>query len=130
MTTSARSRSGAEDLALGADPVDDPALGSERVPAPGLLEPVEQRLLARLEEEHLRVEAGRLELVEDREQVGEVVAAADVGDDRRAAHPAALEAEQLAERGDQPRREVVDAEEAASPRTRRSPPTCRRRSSR
>ena len=112
MTTSARSRSGAEHLALGADPVDDPPVGRQRVPAPGLLEAVEQRLLVGLEEEHRRVEARLLELVEHREQLGEVLAAAHVGDHRGAADAAALVAEQLAERGDHPRRQVVDAEVA------------------
>ena len=54
-----------------------------------------------------------LELLDHRQQVLEVLAAADVGDDRRALDAAALVAEQLAEPGDHPRRQVVDAEVAA-----------------
>src|SRR5262245_9274656 len=78
-----------------------------------LLEAIEERLLARLEEEEARRQAGRVDLIEHRAQLLEVVAAADVRDDRGAAHAAALELEQLTEGADHPGRDVVDAEVAA-----------------
>src|SRR3954447_27077725 len=80
------------------------------MPAPRLLEAIEKRLLARLEEYHGRVEARLRELVEGGRQPLEVLAAASVGDDRRPANVAAGMAKQLAERADHPRRQVVDAE--------------------
>src|SRR4051794_3250585 len=74
---------------------------------------MQQRLLIGFEEYQLQVEQGaRLELVEHREQVLEVLAAADVGDDRGLLHPAALVLEELAEPLDHPGRQVVDAEVA------------------
>ncbi len=102
-----------EQLALGADPVDDPALRGERMAAARLLVAVEQRLLVGLEEEQLRLQPVGAELVEHLDQPLEVLAAAHVGDDGGLLHPAALVAEELAEAADHPRRQVVDAEVAA-----------------
>ena len=102
-----------EQGALGADAVEHRPLGRERVAAPGLLEAVGQGLLVGLEEEHPRLQALGRQLVEDGEQLVEVLAAAHVGDDRGAAHAAALVAEEVTELADHPRRQVVDAEEAA-----------------
>src|SRR5206468_789463 len=56
---------------------------------------------------------GLLQVLEDVQQLVEVLATANVGDDRGALHAAAGMAEQLAERVDHPRRQVVDAEVAA-----------------
>ena len=103
----------AEQLALGADPLDDPPLGGQRVAAAGLLVAVDQRLLVGLEEERRSgSRPSRPSSSSTSTQVVEVVAAAHVGDDRGALHAAALVAEQLAERADHPRRQVVDAEVA------------------
>ena len=102
-----------QQLALGPDPVDDPPFRRQRVAAAGLLVAVEQRLLVGLEEEHRRLQAVGLEVVEHLQQVVEVLAAAHVGDDRGALDAAALVAEELAEAADHPRRQVVDAEVAA-----------------
>src|SRR5262249_46623153 len=55
----------------------------------------------------------RLQLVEHRQQVLEVLAASHVGDHGRPLDAAPLVLEQLAERADHPRRQVVDAEVAA-----------------
>ncbi len=102
-----------QQLALGADPVDDPPLGGERVAATGLLVAVEQRLLVGLEEEQLRLQPVAAQLLDHLDQLLEVLAAAHVGDDRGALDAAALVAEELAEAADHPRRQVVDAEVAA-----------------
>ena len=102
-----------QQLALGADPLDDPPLRRQRVAAAGLLVAVEQGLLVGLEEEHRRLQAVGVEVVEHLQQVVEVLAAAHVGDDRGALDAAALVAEELAEAVDHPRRQVVDAEVAA-----------------
>src|ERR671918_2780679 len=80
---------------------------------PCLLEAVEKRALIRLEKDDPRVEPFRLELVQDAGQLLEVVAPADVGDHRGPAYLASLVAEQLAERADHARRQVVDAEVTA-----------------
>src|SRR5512143_2200893 len=100
-------------LALLADPVDDPPAAREGMAAASLLVAVEQDLLVRLEEDHLELEVARAELVEDRLQVLEVLAAADVGHHRGPLDTAALVPEELAEPADHPRRQVVDAEVAA-----------------
>ncbi len=77
-----------QQLALGADAVDDPPFRRQRVAAAGLLVAVEQGLLVGLEEEQLRLRPVAFEVVEHRQQVVEVLAAAHVGDDRRALDPA------------------------------------------
>src|SRR5581483_1715504 len=82
----------------------------QRMAAAGLLEAIEQRLLARLEEDHGRVEAAVRQVVEGRLQLVEVGAAARVGNDRGPPHVAPRVSEELAERADHPRRQVVDAE--------------------
>ncbi len=102
-----------QQLALGADAVDDPPFRRQRVAAAGLLVAVDQGLLVGLEEEHGRFQPLGLEVVEHLQQVVEVIAAAHVGDDRGALDAAALVAEELAEAADHPRRQVVDAEVAA-----------------
>src|SRR5215207_7063664 len=102
-----------QQLALGPNPLDDPAFRSQRVAAAGLLVAVEQGLLVGLEEEDHRPQPFGLEVVEHLQQVVEVLTAAHVGDDRGALDAAALVAEELAEAGDHPRRQVVDAEVAA-----------------
>jgi hypothetical protein len=98
---------------LGPDPVDDPPFRRQRVAAAGLLVAVEQGRLVGLEEEQLRFRPVAFEVVDHLEEVLEVFAAAHVGDDRRALDPGSLVDEELAEPGDHPRRQVVDAEVAA-----------------
>ena len=83
------------------------------MPAAGLLVAVQQSLLVGLEKDDLDVESAGAELLEDRLQVVEVLAASHVGDDGRLLHPAPLVPEELAESADHPRRQVVDAEIAA-----------------
>ena len=78
----------------------------------GLLEAVHQRLLVRLEEEHPQVQAVLVELADHGLKLVEVLASSHVGDDRGVADHRALVAEELAQRPDHPRRQVVDAEEA------------------
>ena len=68
----------AEHLALGPDPLDDLAVARQRVSPAGLLEPVDERPLVRLEEDDPGLEPARLELAEHRLELGEVVAAANV----------------------------------------------------
>ena len=102
-----------QQLALGPYPLDDPALGSERMAAAGLLVAVDERLLVGLEEEDLGLEPVCVEVVQDLDQLVEVVAAAHVGDDRGPLDAAARVAEELTEAADHPRRQVVDTEVAA-----------------
>src|SRR5271166_615257 len=71
-----------------------------------------ERLLGRLEEQHVVAQAERVEVVDDRAQRLEVDAAADVGDDGRALDLRTLVDEQLDQRADHRRREVVYAEVA------------------
>ena len=95
ITRSARSRSGASSSLLGADAVDHAAVRRQRVAPARLLVARRERLLVGLEEEHAVHEAARRELVEDAGQRREVLAAARVGDDRRALDLRALVQEQL-----------------------------------
>ena len=114
ITTSARSRSGAEQLALGADPVDDPPV---RAPAGGGGGSPCSGRAASPRRPRGRAPSGSSpppsRSSSTCEQVVEVLAAAHVGDDRGALDAAALVAEELAEAADHPRRQVVDAEVAA-----------------
>ena len=112
ITRSARPRSGSSSSRSAATPAADAALGRERVAAAGLLVAGHQRLLGGLEEQHAVVQAQRVQVVDDRPQRLEVDAAAHVGDDRRALDLGALVHEQLDQRADHLRRQVVDAEVA------------------
>src|SRR5215212_1575304 len=100
-------------LALRPDPVDDPPAARQRMPAARLPVAMKQGLLIGLEEDHLEVEPAGGELVEDRKQVLEVLAASHVGDDRGLLDAAAGVAEELPQAADHPRRQVVHAEVAA-----------------
>ncbi len=80
--------------------------------ATGLLVAIEQRLLVGLEEEELRWQATGLEVIQHLQQILEVLATANVGDDGGVLHPAALVPEELTEAVDHSRRQVVDAEVA------------------
>src|SRR5215212_3912127 len=90
----------AQQLALGPDALEHAAVRRQWMAAPRLLEAVEKGLLVGLEEEHGGREAGFRQLLENLNQLLEVLAAADVRDDRRAPHSAALVAKKLAERAD------------------------------
>jgi hypothetical protein len=81
--------------------------------AAGLLESIQQRLLVGLEEDHRRLQARVGQLPQHLLQLLEVVAPANIGDHRSAAHAASLVAKELAERADHSRRQVVDAEVTA-----------------
>ena len=91
-----------------------------------LLVAVQQGLLVGLEEDHLGSRPAALELVEHRQQILEVVAAANVGDDRRPLAPRCPRAG----RARRARRSSAAAgcrrRSSRRPRRRRSPPTCRR----
>ncbi len=112
ITTSARLRSGSSSARSAATPAATRAVGRERVAAAGLLVAVHERLLGGLQEQHVVVEAERLEVVDDRLQRLEVDAPAHVGDDRGALDLGALVHEQLDQRADHLRGEVVHAEVA------------------
>ena len=101
-----------QELALAGDAVGDAALGRERVAPARLLVARQQRLLVGVEEQHPMGDAGRPEVVEHRGQALEVAAAADVGDDRRVLHLRARVHEQVHERADHLRGQVVHAEVA------------------
>src|SRR4029079_19756112 len=100
-------------VALGPDAVHDAPASRQRMAARGLVVALKQRVLLGLEEDHLEVELAGIELLEHSQEILEVLAAADVRHHRRPLDAAALMAEELAERTDHARREVVDAEVAA-----------------
>ena len=112
ITTSARPRSGREELALASDAVGDAALGRERVATPRLLVPRHQRLFVGVEEQHAMRDAGGPQVVEHRREAIEVLAAADVGYDCGVLDLRARMHEQVDKRADHFRRQVVDAEVA------------------
>ena len=101
-----------EQLRLAPDAVDDVALLGQRVPAARLLVAREQRLLAGAQEQHAVRDARRVELVEHLGELLEVGAAAQVGDDGRALHLGPRVGEQVGQRADHLRRQVVHAEVA------------------
>ena len=101
-----------QERALRPDAVEHVAFAGERVAAPRLVVAPHQRLVRRLEEEHLRAMAPRPQLLERVHQVHEILAFPDVdpeGDLPDA--PARLGAE-LREGRDQRGRQVVHAEVA------------------
>ena len=112
ITRSARLRSGSSSARSAATPGRDAALGRERMAAAGLLVARHERLLGGLEEQHVVGDAERVEIVHDRTQRLEVDAPAHVRDDRGALDLGALVHEQLDQRADHLRRQVVDAEVA------------------
>ncbi len=94
------------------DPVGDAARRRERVAAAGLLVAGEQRRLVGLEEQHAVLDPALAQVVEHRRQALEVAPATDVGDDRRARHLRAAVREQLDQRPDHLRGQIVHAEVA------------------
>ncbi len=101
-----------EHRALGGHAGGDAAVGRERMAPARLLVAVDQRLLGGLEEQHVVIQPERVEIVDDGLQRLEVDAAAHVGDDGGALDLGALVHEQLDQRADHLRRQVVDAEVA------------------
>ena len=112
MTTSAMALKGSSVARSAARPAFDAGGRGQRVAAAGLLEAGEQRLVGGVEEEHAVMQAERREVFEDGPQGLEVVAPAHVGDDGGALDLGALVHEELDERADHLRRQVVDAEVA------------------
>ena len=102
----------AEQLLLAVHAVGDVAVAGQRVAPAGLLVAGEQRLLVGLEEQHADGDVARVQLVEHRGELLEVLAAAQVGDDAGALHLGALVQEQPGERADHRRGQVVDGEVA------------------
>ena len=95
------------------DPLARRAVRRERVRPPRLAEPPHERVVARFEEDQHRVEPRHLpQPAEDHRKLREEVALAHVDDDGHLVDVAAGAHRQLGERGDQRRRQVVDAEVA------------------
>jgi hypothetical protein len=82
------------------------------VAAPGLLVAGQQRLLVGLQEQHAVAHAGGAQVVQHGRQALEVAAAAGIGDDGGARHLGPLVDEQVDQRTDHLRRQVVHAEVA------------------
>ena len=101
-----------EHRALGGDAALDGGRAGQRVAAAGLLEAGEDGVVVGVEEEDAVAQPERREVLEHGAQGLEVVAPAHVGDDGRALDLGALVHEQLDERADHLRRQVVDAEVA------------------
>jgi len=101
-----------EQRALGGNPGGHAARRRERVAPARLLVTRQQRLLVGLEEQHTAAQPQRREVVEHRGQRLEEVAAAHVGDDGGALDLRSLVHEELDERADHLRRQVVHAEVA------------------
>ena len=101
---------GSQRVALALDAIGHAPGGRERVTAASLLVPREQRLLVGLEEQHAVRNPARAKVIEHRREPLEVRSAAYVGDDRRARHLGTLVHEQVDERTDHLRGQVVDAE--------------------
>ena len=98
---------------LALDALADRPRDRQRVGPPGLAEAGDQGLVGRLEEDDPRPHAGRLlDALEDRLEVLEPDPAAHVADHRRPLHPRALQQEEVGQRRQQPRRQVVHAEPA------------------
>src|SRR3954454_13156888 len=101
-----------QQLLLGADAVDHAAVRGERMPPPRLLVALAEVLLVGGEEDHAVHHARRGQLVDHARERGQILAAARVAHDRRELDLGALVHEQLRERADHLRRQVVDAEVA------------------
>ena len=99
-------------LALGADAVEDVAVRRERMLAPRLVVPAHQRLVARLQEEHLHRVVAATQLAEPLHQMRQVLAFPHVDPERDVPDVSRRPRRQLGERRDQGRRQVVDAEVA------------------
>ena len=103
---------GGEQLALLADRLAHLAALCQRMAPAGLLEAVDEHLLRGLQVEQPEGELALLEPAEHLHQPVEELAAAHVADHGGALHLAALVAEQVGQRADHLRRQVVDAEVA------------------
>src|SRR3954447_17256173 len=101
-----------QQLLLGPDAVDHAAVRGERMPPPRLLVALDEVLLVGGEEDDAVHHAGRGQLVDHARERGQILAAARVAHDRRELDLGALVHEQLRERADHLRRQVVDAEVA------------------
>jgi hypothetical protein len=96
-------------LALGGHTVGDRAMRGERVAPTGLLVARGERLLRRLQEQHVMCDAKRLQVVHHRCKRLKIDTPPHVGDNRGPLHLGTLVHEQLHERADHLGREVVDA---------------------